>query len=207
MAAQTRRGPKLKAPSDSVGWVLSHPIRCRILVILDVRMASPLELSRELKIPLGDAAYHCRELRDVGMIEEVARRPVRGSMQHFYKAIQRPEITAEQYEKLSQKARMDVDKQVLHHYVADAGAALNAGTMTATIDHHMARIPLELDDVGWAEMGEAFADLQKQIFEIRGKSANRRAAAESTELRAASAHIAFFELPRPARNDAVVPWD
>lgn len=205
MTAGTRRGPKLKAPSDSVGWVLSHPVRCRILVILDRRVASPTELSHEMKLPLGDISYHVRDMREVGMIEQVGERPVRGSTEHFYRAIQRPEITAEQYAELSQKARMDIDKQVLHHFVADAGAALNAGTMTATTDHHNARIPLEVDDVGWRDLGKAFADLQARIFEINGESANRRAAGESGETRSISSLISFFELPGRARNDAVVP--
>ncbi len=207
MTISTRRGPKLKAPSDSVGWVLSHPVRCRILVILDRRVASPTELSREIKVPLGDVSYHVRDMREVGMIEQVRARQVRGSTEHFYRAIQRPEITAEEYAKLSPRARMDIDKQVLHHFVADAGTALNAGTMTATSDHHHARVPLEVDDAGWRDLGEAFAELQARIFEIHGESANRRAAGESGESRPISSLISFFELPQPARNEAVVPVD
>ncbi len=49
---------------------LSHPTRVQVLRIFDTRdMASPVELSHELSIPLGTMGYHVRRLELLGMIE------------------------------------------------------------------------------------------------------------------------------------------
>ena len=52
---------------------LSHPIRHRVLVALNERVASPKELAAELGEPLGNVSYHTRVLAQLGCIELVAR--------------------------------------------------------------------------------------------------------------------------------------
>ena len=40
----------------------AHPLRIRILDLLDERVASPSELASELETPLSNTAYHVRQL-------------------------------------------------------------------------------------------------------------------------------------------------
>src|SRR5690349_11388114 len=66
---------------------ISHPLRHRLLSMLDGRTASPNELARELGMPLGRVSYHIRLLADLGAIELVDTQPRRGALEHFYRAV------------------------------------------------------------------------------------------------------------------------
>ena len=48
---------------------LSHPLRVRILAMLQERTASPSQLSEWLGATLGTTAYHVRSLHQLGLIE------------------------------------------------------------------------------------------------------------------------------------------
>ncbi len=45
---------------------------------------SPVEAAANLEMPLTTISYHFRVLAATGAVEEVDRRPVRGTIQHFY---------------------------------------------------------------------------------------------------------------------------
>jgi DNA-binding transcriptional ArsR family regulator len=65
---------------------LGHPVRVRALDVLNTRIASPSELAKELGEPLGNVAYHIKILEENGAIELVRTAPVRGALEHFYRA-------------------------------------------------------------------------------------------------------------------------
>ena len=47
---------------ESLLRAISHPLRHRLLGMLDGRTASPNQLARELDLPLGRVSYHIRLL-------------------------------------------------------------------------------------------------------------------------------------------------
>jgi DNA-binding transcriptional ArsR family regulator len=65
---------------------LGHPVRTRALEILNERVASPSELAKQLNEPLGNVAYHVKILEENDAIELVRTAPVRGALEHFYRA-------------------------------------------------------------------------------------------------------------------------
>ena len=65
---------------------MSHPVRVRIMAMLQERKASPNELSQWLGTTLGATAYHVRTLHKLGLIELVDETRVRGAVEHHYKA-------------------------------------------------------------------------------------------------------------------------
>ena len=69
---------------------LGHPVRVRALEVLNTRVASPSELAKELGEPLGNVAYHVKILEENDAIELVRTAPVRGALEHFYRAKVRP---------------------------------------------------------------------------------------------------------------------
>lgn len=75
-------------------------MRARALVVLNERVASPSELAAEQKAPVGDVAYHVRVLREMGMIQLVSTRQVRGATQHFYRSVAQPHLDDELWGKL-----------------------------------------------------------------------------------------------------------
>ena len=73
---------------------LAHPLRIRILGILEQRSATPKELAEILDVQLENLSYHVRTLRDFGFIKLERRRMVKGAVEHRYGMVARPRITA-----------------------------------------------------------------------------------------------------------------
>jgi DNA-binding transcriptional ArsR family regulator len=63
---------------------LSHPIRMEILEKLQGRVASPVELSREMNERVGVITYHAHTLLRCGCLELVHTEPRRGSIENFF---------------------------------------------------------------------------------------------------------------------------
>lgn len=67
---------------------LNHSARRQILRSMSPLDAtdpvSPVEAAASLEMPLTTVSYHFRVLAATGAVEEVDRRPVRGTIQHFY---------------------------------------------------------------------------------------------------------------------------
>lgn len=67
---------------------LNHSSRRRILRWMsplgESGPASPVEAAVDLDLPLTTISYHFRVLAQTGAVEEVDRRAVRGTIQHFY---------------------------------------------------------------------------------------------------------------------------
>ena len=59
---------------------LAHPLRVRILGVLQDRVASPSDLAEELNAPLGNVSYHVRILAQLGLLKLVKKRPRRARM-------------------------------------------------------------------------------------------------------------------------------
>ena len=71
---------------------LRHPLRRDILrQMAGEEAVSPREIASALRQPLSNVSYHVRVLADRAAIALVRTKPVRGSMQHFYRtAIEAP---------------------------------------------------------------------------------------------------------------------
>jgi DNA-binding transcriptional ArsR family regulator len=89
-----RRQSRGREEADAVLLkALSHPVRARALTALTQRVASPSELADEQGEAVGYVAYHVRVLHELGMIEQVKTRQVRGATQHFYRSTARPYLS------------------------------------------------------------------------------------------------------------------
>jgi len=74
---------------------LSHPLRVRILALLEERTATPVKLAEVLSATLGTVSYHVRTLHQLGLIELVDETRHRGAVAHHYRAKARPKVTDE----------------------------------------------------------------------------------------------------------------
>jgi len=65
---------------------LRHPLRRDILRAMAGKKAiSPREIATALSQPLSNVSYHVRVLAECAAVSLVSTKPVRGSMQHFYR--------------------------------------------------------------------------------------------------------------------------
>src|SRR3954453_15057958 len=128
-----------------IAKALAHPLRARILQRLGERVASPGGLAGELDAPLGVVSYHVRMLRDYNCVELVRTEPVRGALQHFYKATARPNLDDAQWRTLPSQRRRELAGETIQALVDDLAAAADAGHLDDA-DVILTRSPLELDE-------------------------------------------------------------
>jgi len=81
-----------RSDDNNLLMALRHPLRRDILRGMAAAEAiSPREIADALEQPLSNVSYHVRVLADCDAIALVNTKPVRGSMQHFYRvAIEAP---------------------------------------------------------------------------------------------------------------------
>jgi DNA-binding transcriptional ArsR family regulator len=75
-----------QSPLADLAKALSHPLRVAMIRMLDRDVASPSELSKKLGTTVNNGTYHVRRLEELGAIEELSSRPVRGTTKHFFRA-------------------------------------------------------------------------------------------------------------------------
>lgn len=183
--------------SAKLGAAISHPLRARALTILADRVASSVEIARELGVELSHVSYHVRALREHGLIEEVRSRPVRGSVEHFYRANVRPYISPEEEAEMTTCERTVFAKVIFSVFGANAATALAAGTMVERTDHYATRVPLRVDEQGWSDLHEAYGDLFERVFEIQAESSERLGSTPDDAGIPAISFLSFFEMPEP----------
>lgn len=188
---QSRKAESLLAP------VVAHPLRTRCLTVLAERTASPNELKDILDVPLGDAAYHVKRLLDLGVIELVDTRPVRGAVEHFYRAIERPLLSDEEQMALGLDERLDITVYACQLAFADISEAIDEGTFCRRPDQHVSRVPLLVDEEGWRELRDLHAEHLQRLLDIQAASAERMSADADAEPIHTAAFAAFFERPPP----------
>lgn len=194
MAVTTGRRKRLQS---TLAAAVAHPLRARCLTVFAERVASPAEISRELMVDVSKVGYHVSALRDANLIEEVGQRPVRGAIEHFYRAIELPIVTTDQEPERSEEDRRNFSETILSVYAASASHAIEAGTFLARPDHHHTRVSVNVDEAGWKEMTEAYMELYDRVFEIREAAAERMAKSDEEPIRVVSFQ-SLFEAPRSA---------
>jgi DNA-binding transcriptional ArsR family regulator len=149
---------------------LSHPLRLRILHELNVDVRSPSELAREFGEPIPNVSYHVKILLENGAIELVKTQPVRGALEHFYRATMRPQIDDELYARLPASARRAL--------AADGGFD-DPRT-------HISTTRLQLDEQAYEQLAAHLRETIELALRLEAESRERRddgrAPAHSTRL-------------------------
>jgi DNA-binding transcriptional ArsR family regulator len=154
---------------------LSHPLRHRLLILLHtLGEASPSELADHCGEPLGNVSYHIKILVESDCVELVRTQPVRGAVEHFYRATARPFLDDRHWGQLPLTVRRALFGQALHDIWQDVRAA----STTSGFDDphtHVSRSWLELDEVAWNELVDVLSSALDRGFELHAESAARAA--------------------------------
>jgi DNA-binding transcriptional ArsR family regulator len=151
---------------------LAHPLRVRILGVLQDRVASPSDLAEELKAPLGNVSYHVRILAQLGLLKLVKKRPRRGAIEHYYEARSRVRVSDRawgQVPKIVKEAMVDATLDQVSAYVEQSAASGGFERSNA----HLMRQPLRLDEQGWEELSKHVLELLQRANRIEADSRAR----------------------------------
>lgn len=181
---------------------MSHPLRAEAFrLIRDRGPMSPAEVARELEADLPDVSYHVRKLKEFDCVEEVWSRPVRGAVEHFYRATEQHMIDTEEWGELAETEPAMAEAltdEFMQGVVDDYSASRRAGVVALDEEFWIVRTPLVLDPDGVREALEAAETYENAMTDIAARSAERRGS-EGTEEVPASSSIVFFKMPRRKR--------
>lgn len=180
MAASTKtksakKSKKSTGVDQKLVKALAHPLRVEILMILNERMASPNELSKELDEGLSQVSYHVKVLKDFDCIEMVKTEPRRGAVEHYYRATSRAFLEDRDWQHLPDSIKPGVTASVFRSMMDDVVSAIQGGSFNARDDVHMSWTPGVVDQQGWEESVELVNDALAQILKIHAASAKRLA--------------------------------
>jgi DNA-binding transcriptional ArsR family regulator len=151
---------------------LSHPIRVRVLALLEERMASPVELAEVLGVSLGSVSYHVRNLHRLGLIELKKETRRRGAIEHHYRAKERPSVTDKAWSEASPIAKQAMVGSMLRQMHDYANASAAAGGFDRS-DAHITRTRMRLDERGWRDLSKACHALLDQAAKIEREAEQR----------------------------------
>jgi DNA-binding transcriptional ArsR family regulator len=154
---------------------ISHPIRIRLLAMLEEEPASPVILANKLEQPLGTIAYHVRTLYDLGLLKLVSTRQRRGATEHYYQTTGHPHATNETWDALDSVSKQRLLTAALARANDYATRSAAAGGFDAK-ESHVSVSPLKLDSKGWTQLAKECKKWQAKAEQIEAEAAERIAA-------------------------------
>ncbi|HET9675971.1 MAG TPA: helix-turn-helix domain-containing protein [Solirubrobacterales bacterium] len=173
---------------------LAHPTRLEILNLLGYRDASPKDFALAHGMEIPQVSPHFRKLAELGFIELVRTRPVRGSTEHIYRRVRRPVFSDSDWLLLPEEVRQIIASTTMGGLVDQMTLALQAGTLTARPNTHLSWWRMRLDEQGWKEVTAYLKATFDAIEKARKRSAERMRVSGELGFEATAA-LAGFESP------------
>jgi DNA-binding transcriptional ArsR family regulator len=170
-----RKGSAEREPSIDarIARALNHPLRVRILAVLNEHPASPKELSDILGEELSNVSYHTRELHKLDCVEVAKREQVRGAMKTVYRGTTRMMLDDETWERLSKETRGGISIAAVGEVIERASSAIEANTFDSRTDRHVITLKMDVDEQGWSDVSSIVLDAHRRLEDVEVESANR----------------------------------
>lgn len=200
------RGGKNDILDARVVKALGHPVRVQALTILNERIASPSEISKELDQTVGHVSYHIKVLKECECIELVDTAPRRGAMEHYYRATSRAFLDVSDWAAVPASVRPGLSGSLMQTVFEDATAALTTGTLDKREDRHLSWTPMIVDETGWDELRDGLEEFLERIFAIQAASAERLTKADEAGI-PVSVSMLGYETPASEEKRAKPKMD
>lgn len=193
------RSPKEDA---TVAEAVRHPLRARILEVLNERDMCPVDFVDQgyadsyfaERPSVSHVAYHFRELAGFGSLEVVAHRRARGAVATIYRGVPGDQYATDEWASLPPQDKQDISKHVARGLIARIDGAIRAGTFTSRDDLLVSWFSMRFDERAWDEASKVLHDAFGAIGEIQ-EAAEVRLEDEGKEGITTTASIFLFESP------------
>jgi DNA-binding transcriptional ArsR family regulator len=192
--------PKEPAIDQRIMKALSHPLRVRMLTLLNQKVASPSELADELDEPLGNVSYHMRFLADLKMVKLVRTEPRRGAVEHYYEALEPPLISDDDWAQLPVALRRSLSDSTLSEIARDLKGAGEAGGFDRE-NIHVSRMALTLDQQAWDELSTLLSNLLERGRSLQDEANRRRKGSDEGSIPTTLVLMQFEGRSGPQRAD------
>lgn len=159
---------------EALSYALGHRIRIEILCLLNEAVYSTVELAARMPWSLPTVSYHVTELRRKGSIEVADVKKVRNVDQHFYRAVELPEVDDEEAAKLPPAVKKEYAAVILQAVLAECLDAFRAEKLTEP-NVRMMWSWFNLDKEGRQELANEQRESWEHVNDIEARSINRQA--------------------------------
>jgi hypothetical protein len=162
-------------PDKTVVTGMAKELRAQILILLNERAASRTEVSKELGAPASKVRHEMEVLKktEPPLIELVCERPVRGTVEKFYRATAMAYIDPSEWPGVPDAIKAGVRGSLLNILVDDAVAAVGEGTFDSLENAHMSWTPMILDEQGWDDLHKILLRALEEAIQVKEDSAER----------------------------------
>lgn len=196
---------------DDLIYILSHPLRIRMIASLNEEEGSPKDLADRLRVSTYNTSYHMRILLTYDCVEVVGREKVRGATKTIYRAKMDINFPQRVWLELPPAVQQMVIVAVFMTSYSDTEVALLSRAYEKRPESHASWTNANLDERGWQDLIDLVNKTLDKAIEIKGDAEVRLAESEAREdeLRV-SLNMSAFVLPDSAEpavkriiNDAV----
>ena len=181
---------------------LAHPLRAKMLSVLQEQQASPKELAAHFGVPLSNVAYHIQVLRKLKLIKLVRTTRRRGALEHYYKADGTAHIYDEAWDQTPGLIKERMVSSVLEEVVDSVTGAAATGGFNRH-NAHLSQTRRVLDDEAWEVLAARMMELLDLLDKLEEESKQRlRQADHEGERRAALVMMLFESMPTVPGADA-----
>jgi hypothetical protein len=163
----------MRSPATgSLGAVLLHPLRHRLLLEYSRGPVNPGELARRLEQPLNSVSYHTNVLLRHGCIELARTERRRGARTRFFRATVGPQIEDASWESLPKAVRRALTLGSLSQMADESRQAALDGAFDVP-EAYLSRTSFELDDEGAHAVSERLRGVWAGVMRIAAESRER----------------------------------
>lgn len=174
MATKRKAGPTFEGGLEfQLAKALGHPLRARILSLVNEQPIAPVEAAEKLDEPLPNISYHFRVLSELRCIEVAKQEQVRGSMKSTYRACKRMLIDDADWARLSPQAKAGVTAAAVRQVLDRARLAIDAGSFDKRDDRHLTTTTISVDEEGWVAVMAILKDALTQVMAVETESGKR----------------------------------
>lgn len=171
---EIRLGRGNRTVEDAVHYSVGHRIRTEILAILNEGMRTPDELSKITGESLSKLGHHIKALLDDGSIELACIKPVRNTLQHFYRAVEIPFYSDEEVAAMPPEKKQAITGVILEAVIAEALASFDAGKMVEDPRLWLSWRWFNVDAQGRGDLADEQARHWARAQEIETEATERR---------------------------------
>lgn len=124
-----REKKQRKRIEEAVQYALSHRIRIEILTMLNEGSYTAGEVAEVTEIPLSNVSNHIKRMLEDGSIEVAKVEERRATNVYWYRAVDIPEYSQEEAEKLTETERQNIAGWVVQSGSAEVVSALWKGNL------------------------------------------------------------------------------
>ncbi len=198
------KGERCLSPKERLMKGMDHPLRLKILTLLNDREWSPNELSDQLAEGLSQVSYHVKVLKDLKLIEPTRTEPRRGAVEHFYRATARTIITLDMAKEIPKSGRQLLVDVALTEINDDVNESIGTGLYESRDDYHVSRIPMILDEQGCEKAHELGDKYIEDMLEIAGDAAVRLFESDDPQPMGVTAVLLTFRSAKAERDKGPV---